>query len=73
MMWEREKLRASKGSGMRSVTAPIALLMRIAALPENTQKALRASLRAIYENSFDRMVGEDASKRMRIKEMYEEE
>lgn len=72
-MWEREKLQASKGSGMRSVTVPVAWLMRIAALPENTQKALRASLRAIYEITFDDMIKKDATKRMRIQEMYKED
>lgn len=73
MMWEREKMRVSKGSGTRSVTVPVALLMRIAALPENTQKALRASLRAIYEITFDDMIKKDATKRMRIQEMYKED
>lgn len=72
-MWEREKMRVSKGSGTRSVTVPVALLMRIAALPENTQKALRASLRAIYEITFDDMIKKDATKRMRIQEMYKED
>lgn len=72
-MWEREKMRVSKGSGTRSVTVPVALLVRIAALPENTQKALRASLRAIYEITFDDMIKKDATKRMRIQEMYKED
>lgn len=72
-MWEREKMRVSKGSGTRSVTVPVAMLMRIAALPENTQKALRASLRAIYEITFDDMIKKDATKRMRIQEMYKED
>lgn len=72
-MWEREKMRVSKGSGTRSVTVPVALLMRIAALPENTQKALRASLRAIYEITFDDMIKKNATKRMRIQEMYKED
>lgn len=72
-MWEREKMRVSKGSGTRSVTVPVALLMRVAALPENTQKALRASLRAIYEITFDDMIKKDATKRMRIQEMYKED
>lgn len=72
-MWEREKMRVSKGAGTRSVTVPVAMLMRIAALPENTQKALRASLRAIYEITFDDMIKKDATKRMRIQEMYKED
>lgn len=71
-MWEREKMRESKGSGMRSIMVPLALLIRVANLPETTQKALRASLRAIYETTFDRMIGKETTKRMRIKKMYDE-